>query len=121
MKLSSFGNHVLILQIAFHFSPMKFLEPYKIQIDALCLKHGVKVLYAFGSVLSERFGPESDVDFLVDLGNQSEFEYAENYFQLADELETLLQRPVDLLTVKSLRNPFFIQQVEDSKQMLYAA
>ena len=100
---------------------MKFLEPYKIQIDALCLKHGVKVLYAFGSVLSDRFGPESDVDFLVDMGNQSEFEYAENYFQLADELETLLQRPMDLLTVQSLRNPFFIQHVEDSKQMLYAA
>jgi predicted nucleotidyltransferase len=101
---------------------MKFLDPYKIQIDALCLKHGVKVLYAFGSVLSDHFSPESDVDFLVDLGNQSEYEeYAENYFQLADELETLLQRPVDLLTVQSLRNPFFIQQVENSKQMLYAA
>jgi len=80
------------------------------------------VLYAFGSVLSDHFSPESDVDFLVDLGNQIEYEeYAENYFQLADELETLLQRPVDLLTVQSLRNPFFIQQVEDSKQMLYSA
>ena len=100
---------------------MKFLEPYKIQIDALCRKYRVKSLYAFGSVLSDRFGPESDVDFLVELGNQSEFEYAENYFQLADELENLLQRPVDLLTIQSLRNPYFIQQLEDSKQMLYAA
>ncbi len=80
------------------------------------------MLYAFGSVLSDHFSPESDVDFLVDLGNQIGYEeYAENYFQLADELETLLQRPVDLLTVQSLRNPFFIQQVENSKQMLYAA
>ena len=100
---------------------MKFLEPFKIQIDALCRKYRVKSLYAFGSVLSDRFGPESDVDFLVELGNQSELEYAENYFQLADELENLLQRPVDLLTVQSLRNPYFIQQLEDSKQMLYAA
>jgi len=100
---------------------MNFFEQHRIQIEALCQKYRVKCLYAFGSVLTDKFGPESDVDLLVDLGNQSEEEYSESYFQLANELEELFMRPVDLLTIRSLKNPFFVQRVEDSKKMLYAA
>lgn len=100
---------------------MNFLEKHQQEIEALCLKYKVKSLYAFGSVLTAKFGTESDVDLLVDLGEQSENDYAESYFQLAEELEALFGRPVDLLTVRSLKNPFFIQRLEESKKMLYAA
>ena len=100
---------------------MNFLEQHKSDIEALCRQYKVKSLYAFGSVLTNRFGPDSDVDLLVDLGEQSAEDYSESYFRLAEALETLLRRPVDLLTIRSLINPFFIRQVNDSKTMLFAA
>ena len=100
---------------------MNFLEPYKQDIKALCLKYNVKSLYAFGSVLTADFGQDSDVDILVDLGDKNEKEYSDSYFHLADDLEELFGRPVDLLTIRSLKNPFFIQRLEESKQVLYAA
>jgi predicted nucleotidyltransferase len=100
---------------------MNLLEQHKSEIEAICKKYSVQSLYAFGSVNTPRFSSNSDVDFLVDLGEKSDLAYAEAYFQLADELELILNRPVDLVTIRSLKNPFFIQQVEASKSLLYAA
>lgn len=100
---------------------MSILEQHKSEIEALCKKHSVQRLYAFGSVNTPGFRADSDVDFLVDLGEKPDFEYAEAFFQLADELEQILNRSVDLLTIHSLKNPFFIQKVEESKSLLYAA
>lgn len=114
-KLTDDEPHIPIKKLK-----MNILEQYKNEIEALCKKHSVKSLYAFGSVNTPRFRTESDVDFIVDLGEKSDLEYAEAYFQLAEELEQILNRSVDLLTVRSLKNPFFIQKVEESKSLLYA-
>jgi predicted nucleotidyltransferase len=46
-------------------------------------------------------------------------EYAENYFLLIEKLEKLLKRDVDLVTVNSLSNPYFIKAVEESKSLIY--
>ena len=43
------------------------IKAYKEDIDDLCRKHKVKSLYAFGSVVTGKFNPESDVDFIVDI------------------------------------------------------
>ncbi len=103
------------------FGNMNILEQHIREIEALCIQHSVKSLYAFGSVITPHFGQESDVDLIVDLGEKSDLEYAEAYFQLAEELERILNRSVDLLTLRSLKNPFFIQKVESTKSLLYAA
>lgn len=100
---------------------MGFLARHLESIRQLCARYGVKELYAFGSVTSGRFSKESDVDFLVDLGEKDPLDYSIAYFGLADELEQLLHRKVDLVTVASLKNPYFIQSLEQSKQLLYAA
>ena len=66
------------------------------RLEAFCTRHHVKRLAFFGSVLREDFRPESDVDVLV------EFEEAHvpglEFFGMADELEAILGRKVDLLT-----------------------
>lgn len=46
---------------------------------------------------------------------------ADQYFGLLADLETLLDRPVDLVCVKAMRNPWFIQEVNRSRNLLYAA
>jgi len=46
-------------------------------------------------------------------------DYADTYFELAEEFENIFNRPVDLVTEKSLSNPYFIESVNKSKTLLY--
>lgn len=91
------------------------------KINALCMSHNVKSLYAFGSVCTDTFNKESDVDLLISFNPMEYGQYADTYFQLADKFEELLQRPVDLVTEKSLSNPYFIQSINQTKILIYGA
>ena len=90
-------------------------------IRDLCQAHQVSALHAFGSVLRPDFGPNSDVDFLVVFDPPGEQGAFRQYFELKEALEMLLDRNVDLVSARSITNPFFMQQVESTKQPVYAA
>jgi predicted nucleotidyltransferase len=92
-------------------------------IASLCNKHKVAKLYAFGSVCTDSFNSSSDIDFLVSYLNDQipVEEYADNYFDFIDDLEKLLGKKVDMVSERSLKNPFFIERVEATKIPLYAA
>ena len=98
---------------------MVVLDNYIISIEELCKIHKVKALYVFGSVLTERFHKESDVDFIVDFENLPVEDYVDNYFDLKFALEDILNRPVDLLEEKAIKNPYFKQNVNQQKQLVY--
>ena len=98
---------------------MQNLSPYLPAIQKLCKLQGVKSLYAFGSVLTDRFGQESDVDLIVDLHEKDPLEYTEKYFNLKFGLEEILGRPVDLLEERSDLNPVIKKEIERSKKMIY--
>ena len=89
------------------------------KITALCKASNVKSLYAFGSVCTDKFSDSSDVDLLISFQPMDFGDYADTYFVVADELEKIFQRPVDLITDKSLSNPYFIESVNQSKVQLY--
>lgn len=86
---------------------------------SLCENHRVKTLYAFGSILTDRFGSESDVDFLVDFSKISVEDYADNYFEFKFALQEMFKRPVDLLEQKALKNPYLIKSINEQKQLIY--
>ncbi len=89
-------------------------------IIALMKKHRVKRAYAFGSVVKEGFNKDSDIDLLIAFEDDLDpVEYGQHYFDLADQLEELLERPVDLITEASLKNPYFIKSVNETKIPLY--
>lgn len=89
------------------------------KIKTLCMSYNVMTLYAFGSVCTDRFNNESDIDLLISFKPMDYGDYADNYFDLADKFETLFDRPVDLVTDKSLSNPFFIDSINKTKTLLY--
>jgi predicted nucleotidyltransferase len=89
------------------------------KIKALCMKHNVKNLSAFGSVCTDRFNDKSDVDLLVSFNPMDYGDYADAYFELAENFEKLFHRQVDLVTDKSLKNPYFIDSVNQTKTLLY--
>jgi predicted nucleotidyltransferase len=89
-------------------------------IIALMKMHRVKRAYAFGSVVKGDFNKDSDIDLLIAFeDNLDPVEYGQHYFDLADQLEELLKRPVDLITEASLKNPYFIKSLNETKIPLY--
>jgi len=64
---------------------------------------------------------QSDVDLLISFNPMDYSDYADTYFVLADKFENLFHRPVDLVTDKSLSNPYFIDSVNQTKTLIYGA
>jgi predicted nucleotidyltransferase len=98
---------------------MNALDQYTSEIKKLCEIHNVKSLYAFGSVLTDRFNNESDIDLIVDFSNIDVEDYADNYFDFKFSLQDILNRTVDLLEEKAIKNPYFKQTVTKQKQLIY--
>lgn len=88
-------------------------------IKLLCASHNVNRLYVFGSACTDRFNEKSDIDLLISFMAMEAGDYADTYFELAEEFEKLFNRPVDLVTEKSLSNPYFIESINKSKTLLY--
>jgi len=73
----------------------------------------------FGSAAKGNFNEESDVDFLFSFPQEMDYEvYANNYLGLLHELQSLLKRDVELVAEKTLKNPFLIESIEESKIQL---
>lgn len=98
---------------------MSIIEKNIEKINALCLEYNVSELYAFGSVLTDRFNSESDIDLLVDFGGLDVFNYADNYFDFKFALESILNKKVDLLEKKAIKNPFLKKSIDSSKKLIY--
>ncbi|GAB1450515.1 nucleotidyltransferase domain-containing protein [Draconibacterium sp.] len=89
------------------------------KIRALCIKHKVANLFVFGSILTDKFKKSSDIDFLVDFSCVDLYDYADNYFDLKTSLEKLLNRQIDLLEDKAIKNPYLRKSIDTSKQLIY--
>ena len=100
---------------------MKLIELNLQRILDLCQKHKVKSLSVFGSILTDRFNAQSDIDLLVDFEpiDHDKFDYVSNYFDLRDSLEKLLNRKVDLIEYGKNLNPIFKALVDKKKQLIY--
>lgn len=98
------------------------LEAKRTAVAELCRRYGVERLDVFGSAAREDFDPRrSDFDFVVRFGATREAGYAVRYLEFAEHLEKLLERRIDLITERSLRNPVFIKSIAADRRQLYAA
>ena len=80
----------------------------------------VRRAYAFGSACTDKFNKDSDVFMLIALYSDEPFEgYAENFWNMEDELIALLNHPVDIVTEKQLQKPYFIKVLNRTKSPIY--
>src|SRR5574340_385044 len=97
---------------------MTHLSADHAKIAAFCKKHHIRKLSFFGSVVRDDFGPESDVDVLV------EFEEGRtpglSFFAMEEELSSIIGRKVDLNTPRFL-SPYFRDEVAAESVTEYAA
>lgn len=98
---------------------MNVLNKHINEIKRLCINHNVKELYAFGSVLTNKFNNESDIDLLVNFEPIEVTLYTDNYYDLKYSLQKLLNRQVDLLEDKTIKNPYFRQSINLQRQIIY--
>jgi len=92
------------------------------EIAKICRRLSVRRLDVFGSAVGTDFNlARSDVDFVVEFLQHNQPGILDRYLALAEELEALLNLPVDLVTDVSIRNPFFREAVETTKETVYAA
>ena len=89
------------------------------QLIDLCKQHKVSELYIFGSILTNNFNKESDIDFLVQFEKIDVLDYFDNYMEFKEKLEKLLDRPVDLLENQAIRNPIFRKIIDRDKKLVY--
>ena len=102
---------------------MDFLLDHRLSdVAEICRHHGVERLETFGSVMREDFDPlTSDLDFIVRFAPPHGRGYADRYLNLAEALEKLFKRPVDVLTERSLRNPILKQTIAAERRIIYDA
>lgn len=83
------------------------------------LSYGVEAAFLFGSAARDEMSADSDIDFIIRFPQDRNYvTYADNYFALADDLESLLNRQVDLVTEKTLKNPYLLQNINRHKLQL---
>ena len=100
----------------------KEIKTKKKDIENICRALNVKRMYAFGSSVKDDFDEHSDIDFLISFSDEISIdEYSENYFELYHKLKDLLHREVDIVTEHSLSNPYFIESIDETKELIYEA
>jgi len=98
------------------------IAQHRHQIAEICRQFRVRRLELFGSATGDRFDEgRSDVDFLVDFEPLDDGEHADAYFGLLESLAAILSRPVDLVMIRAIRNPYFLEAIEPTRTLLYAA
>ena len=89
------------------------------QIETFCRKWNVRELSLFGSVLTDEFRPDSDVDVLVVFEEDAGWDLWD-VLHAEDELKELFGRDVDLVEKPAVRNPFRRHHILNSRQVIYA-
>ena len=93
------------------------------ELAAFCRKHGIVRLAVFGSAVRDDFGPESDIDVLVDF-DRSRRPSLLDVVEIESKLSELLGRDVDMLTrasVERSRNYIRRRLILESTEVVYAA
>lgn len=99
---------------------IELIESRRAQINEICRRYRVERLELFGSAVSGKFDKaSSDLDFIVLFTDAESPGIARRFFGLAEALEQLLERSVDLITDRPFRNPYFAQTVAETREILY--
>jgi len=92
---------------------------YKADLNNICKSFDVRRLMSFGSVNTDKFRADSDIDLLVAFDKSENYDLFERYFGLKEKLEELFKRPVELVFDRNFKNPYFRESVNKTKKVIY--
>jgi len=94
-------------------------DVYKADLNKICKAFDVSRLMSFGSVNTDKFREDSDIDLLVIFDESEKYDLFERYFGLKEKLEELFKRPVELVFDRNFKNPYFRESVNKTKKVIY--
>lgn len=98
------------------------IQRHRAGIEDLCRRFHVRRLEIVGSATRDDFDPSrSDFDLIVEFAPDQTRRALDAYFGLQEQLETLLERPVDLIMAGAVKNPYVRADLDRSRVLLYAA
>src|SRR5437868_4492779 len=95
------------------------IEQHREELAEICRRYHVKRLELFGSGARGELRPESDLDFIVEFSEPSDGDVVRQFFGLIEDLSRLFQRPVDLVQESLIDNPYFLEDVNESRALVY--
>ena len=102
------------------FNPM-FNTRTEEEVAQACREFSFHQLYVFGSMATGLANETNDADLLVEFEREGIAGAFDQIMGFKERMESILKRPVDLITVKQFRNPYFQQAVEEQKKLIYTA
>jgi len=90
------------------------------QLAEFCHRWKIAELALFGSILRDDFGPDSDVDVLIEFAGDADWSLYD-WVDMIDELRAIFGRQVDLVSKRGLRNPFRRHAILSTREVVYAA
>jgi predicted nucleotidyltransferase len=97
------------------------IQQRELELRDVCKRRHVARLDVFGSAANGGFSDDSDLDFLVTFQPLPLGQYADAFFGLLFDLEDLFGRKIDLVVESTVNNPYFRQELENTRELLYAA
>ena len=94
---------------------------YEEKIKKVCLELHLKRLDLFGSAVTEQFGPDSDLDVIVEFKRNEINNLFDNYFALKERLQNIFHRKIDIIIDGSVKNPYLKASISQTRKNVYAA
>ena len=84
-------------------------------------KHHIENAYFFGSVLTDKFNDESDLDIIINFKPEvtDPLIIGELMWDLEFAIEDTFHRKVDLIRETTPKNPYFIKELQETKFLIY--
>ena len=95
------------------------IEELKKEIPALCEKHKIAYVDAFGSIARSEQTQDSDIDLIIEFSEPRKERISTRFFGFLHDIEDQFHRKVDLLTENSLQNPFLKEKVNQDRIRIY--
>ncbi len=84
------------------------------------MAHNVEQLYVFGSITTKSFSEQSDIDILIQFNSEIDpAQYFNNYMDFKEEMESLLNREIDIVENQAVKNPIFRKILDRDKRLIY--
>lgn len=97
------------------------IKPYEEKIKKICTELHLKKLDLFGSATTDNFGPDSDLDIIVEFKKDVNFNHFDSYYLLKKQLQDIFHRPIDIIIDGSIKNPYLKENIAQTRKNIYAS
>jgi len=94
------------------------MDRYGELVASSCESLPIKKISFFGSILTNKFSDDSDVDLLVEFVDEPSLDYFDAFFSTKEVLEKILKRSIDLTVDRDFSNQIFSKSIK-KRRLVY--